>query len=267
MDTVELTNSINSFRKGNREYISNAFLSAQQLDDLLCKSDVCLKQSDDAILILLNKSEFYQGYFFARNLCSFITLIEKLDFSTKALLLDIIGKEKDVLATIKQLEMCGVKLYSVYIRMACNKICKFQESKSATILASKQEGPLIYNLLYDEFDHFDAHLPTLEDIDQSIKKSEITVIKSNDLIIGLAIFEWLGSRSLYLRELMVSKEFRGKGIADALLQHTLNQINDDVKVTLWVMRTNLPAIKRYKKYGFAEDGLIDYIMLYKGKDQ
>jgi ribosomal protein S18 acetylase RimI-like enzyme len=226
-----------------------------------------LEKTDDALIILLDNYEFYQGYFFARNISGFLKIKEKLNRYKKPVLIDIIGKEQDAFEIVKQLEQYGVKLYSKYIRMVCNNLCEFKESKGSVVLAKNEDSIAIYNLLYEEFDHFDAHLPMLSEIEHAITKDEITVIKNENKIIGLAFFEILGTRSLYLRELMVVKGFRGKGIANELLQHTLSKKNSNMKVLLWVKSTNVSAIKKYEKFGFIGDELINYIMIYKGEEK
>jgi GNAT superfamily N-acetyltransferase len=66
---------------------------------------------------------------------------------------------------------------------------------------------------------------------------------------------WKGKR-LYLEDLYVREQFRGKGIGKILL----NQVIDEAKVTqcsglMWqVLEWNEPAIKFYKKYNAQLDG-------------
>lgn len=61
-----------------------------------------------------------------------------------------------------------------------------------------------------------------------------------------------------IRALFVKREHRGRGIGDLLLRHMMSKINSNV--SLYVARSNWPAIKLYQRHGFhhARDFETDY---------
>jgi len=74
-------------------------------------------------------------------------------------------------------------------------------------------------------------------------------------ILGISLYymrysTWKGTR-LYLEDLIVTKEFRGKGIGKILFDHTVEEARHlGVGGMMWqVLDWNQPAIDFYKKYG------------------
>lgn len=60
-----------------------------------------------------------------------------------------------------------------------------------------------------------------------------------------------GRHGLYLEDLFVSPEFRGKGIGKALLQHLAKRCTDEglARFEWWVLDWNTPSIEFYKAQG------------------
>jgi GNAT superfamily N-acetyltransferase len=82
----------------------------------------------------------------------------------------------------------------------------------------------------------------------------------NQKIIGISLYyirysTWKGTR-LYLEDLIVTEEFRGKGVGKKLFDATVDEARQlGVSGMLWqVLDWNQPAIDFYKKYGAAVSG-------------
>lgn len=83
----------------------------------------------------------------------------------------------------------------------------------------------------------------------------LVAVDSEEKIIGISLYylrysTWKGTR-LYLEDLIVTEEFRGKGIGKKLFDETLEQARLlGVGGMMWqVLDWNQPAIEFYKKYG------------------
>ena len=83
----------------------------------------------------------------------------------------------------------------------------------------------------------------------------VAVDESNNLIIGISLYymrysTWKGLR-LYLEDLIVTEEFRGKGVGKKLFDATVDEARRlGVSGMMWqVLDWNQPAIDFYKKYG------------------
>ena len=66
--------------------------------------------------------------------------------------------------------------------------------------------------------------------------------------------------------LIVTKEERGKGIAEALLKYSLRRMPKEIKlVILAVAKENKPALSLYKKLGFEKYGFLKRASIVNGK--
>ena len=83
----------------------------------------------------------------------------------------------------------------------------------------------------------------------------LVAVTDEEKIIGISLYymrysTWKGLR-LYLEDLIVTEEFRGKGIGKMLFDRTIEEAEEmGVSGMMWqVLDWNEPAINFYKKYG------------------
>jgi GNAT superfamily N-acetyltransferase len=88
----------------------------------------------------------------------------------------------------------------------------------------------------------------------------LVAVNDTGKIIGISLWymrysTWKGLR-LYLEDLIVTEEFRGKGIGKKLFEETIGEARKlNVTGMMWqVLDWNEPAIEFYKKYGAEMDG-------------
>ncbi len=88
---------------------------------------------------------------------------------------------------------------------------------------------------------------------------EFLVAEFNHKIVGMSLCyyrysTWKGKR-LYLEDLIVTEEMRGKGLGESLLTHTIELAkNSNCTGLMWqVLDWNEPAIKFYEKFGVRFD--------------
>ena len=82
------------------------------------------------------------------------------------------------------------------------------------------------------------------------------VVEVEDEIVGMAIWflnysTWQGKHGIYLEDLYIKPEFRGRGYGKALLQH-LAAVCDERgygRFQWWVLDWNSPAIEFYRSLG------------------
>ena len=87
----------------------------------------------------------------------------------------------------------------------------------------------------------------------------LVAVADDEKIIGISLYymrysTWKGLR-LYLEDLIVTSEYRGKGIGKMLFDHTVQEAKElGVSGIMWqVLDWNEPAINFYKKYNAAFD--------------
>jgi len=269
----ELVAKINTIKRSNRNIITNAFFTAQQLKSMIDSNRVSVRISDEAVIILVEEEQLIRLYFYAANFDSLRQAKDMLtSYSGKAIIADIIGKKPGVVKLINELQKLNFFKYNELIRMSrlpqefIQLPQKFtQINISDIIVATPDKCNEIVNMLYAEFDIYISHLPTKEKILKSIANKEIMIAIHQGKVVGLTYVETLGERSKYIYQTVIDKDFRGKGIADRFLIYTFENSSKDTCFQLWVETDNHRSINKHKKYNFVADGLIDYIMIYKGE--
>jgi len=93
------------------------------------------------------------------------------------------------------------------------------------------------------------------------KHGRIFVMRNGPVIVGMVnLLTTLSARqgglAILLEDLFVRTEYRGQGVATALLQHAVGFARSigAVQITLFTDATNQRAIRLYQKQGFAKSG-------------
>ena len=92
------------------------------------------------------------------------------------------------------------------------------------------------------------------------KVAEAIVAFENETPIGYAIFypnfaSFRGQRGMYLEDIYLKKEYRGKGVGEMMLKHIakLARLRGFERIDFQVLEWNSPAIKFYEKLGAERD--------------
>ena len=264
----ELLGKIDLLRRGNKDFITNSFLPAKQLIDMIDSGEITAVTSSEGIIILLEEEkDLIRLYFHAANVeaLRYIPTLIPQNIN-KTVVADIVGKNPHAANLSAELEKYGFYKHNELIRMNRKNKEGVLGAASNVVLADADDVNEIMDILYREFDIYVSQLPTRKKLEEAVSKGEITIVAQQGMIAGLAYFVKLGERLKYLYQIAVRKNFRGRGIADALLTHMFENTAKDIVFQLWVEAKNSFAIRKYQKYSFVPDGLVDYIMLYKGSN-
>jgi len=129
--------------------------------------------------------------------------------------------------------------------------------------ATIQEVPIILNLIKDlaEYEKAPDEVEANEsDLVATIfaenPKVFCDVVDVDGEIVGMAIWflnysTWQGKHGIYLEDLFIKPEFRGRGYGKALLQHLAAICNERGygRFQWWVLDWNSPAIEFYRALG------------------
>ena len=129
--------------------------------------------------------------------------------------------------------------------------------------AKVEEVPIILNLIKDLADYETA--PDQVEANESDLIATIfaenpkvfcDVVEVDGEIVGMAIWflnysTWQGKHGIYLEDLFIKPEFRGRGYGKALLQHLAAICNERGygRFQWWVLDWNSPAIEFYRALG------------------
>jgi GNAT superfamily N-acetyltransferase len=130
-------------------------------------------------------------------------------------------------------------------------------------VATIQEVPIIWNFIKDlaEYEKAPDQVEANEsDLIATIfaenPKVFCDVVDVDGEIVGMAIWflnysTWQGKHGIYLEDLFIKPEFRGRGYGKALLQHLAAICNERGygRFQWWVLDWNSPAIEFYRSLG------------------
>ena len=129
--------------------------------------------------------------------------------------------------------------------------------------ARKDEAPIILKLIKDLAEYEKApdqveatETQILETIFAENPKVFCDLVEVDDQIVGMAIWflnysTWQGKHGIYLEDLFIEPDFRGRGYGKALLQHLAKICNERGygRFQWWVLDWNSPAIEFYRALG------------------
>lgn len=162
------------------------------------------------------------------------------------------------------LEKLGFIFYKKYIRkqLVIRDQFIFEESRKVES-ANSADTDKIYNLLYETFDIMSDHLVSRAELRDFVREEQVLIVKSGKNVTGVLLFETHGKKS-YLRALCVDSKFAGQGTGISLMANYIKRNMQSTKMFyLWVEDTNQVAKGLYEKLGYRDDGLKNYIYLYK----
>lgn len=90
------------------------------------------------------------------------------------------------------------------------------------------------------------------------------IFESEGEIVGYAELSYsfapeVGGKSIFVEEIFVCEEYRGRGIGHEFLEYVTSLVQGDIRrVRLEATRTNEKAIALYRKFGFKE---LDYMQM------
>ena len=129
--------------------------------------------------------------------------------------------------------------------------------------AVKEDAPIILQLIKELAEYEKAPnevIATTKDIEDTIFAEDPKVfcelVEIDGDVVGMAIWflnysTWQGRHGIYLEDLYIKPEFRGKGFGKALLQHLARICSERGygRFQWWVLDWNSPAIEFYHSIG------------------
>lgn len=128
--------------------------------------------------------------------------------------------------------------------------------------AVKEDAALIFDLImqlatYEKLEN--EVVTTVQELECHIfekQQAQVIIAEENGKPVGFALYffnfsTFLGKHGLYLEDLFVKAEFRGKGYGKALLKHLAKIAKEENcgRMEWWVLDWNAPSIEFYKSLG------------------
>lgn len=158
----------------------------------------------------------------------------------------------------------GFKAMGFEVRKSLVRMSKINETPEPVADASvydatKEDIPVLDELLHEHFDKYAEQLPTIEELNEFVELKHVIVKRTDDKIAGFIFYDQSPS-TLYLRYWLVNTEFRNQRVGSELF-HEYNRRGAACKRhMLWVVEDNENAIKRYEHYGYKNEAMKDYVL-------
>ncbi len=260
----EVTEAVNQARTNAAEYCSNFFPAMPKLQGWISHGELFCDRREGVTFLWRKDRGFWHLYFCAANPAVLHqTMVAPPRLGTEPIVLDLVGKEPALAGMMSRFETAGFHIYSRLLRMARLVPWAAPTSSAApdsrVVVAGPQDCQPIQDFLLRSFDCRAEQIPTPYEVEAAIEARQIRVLRGAEQLAGLLFFETQGFSSL-LRYWVVAPEFRAQRFGAALMRCYLAEQPSVRRFLLWVAAANSEAISKYEHYGFAPDGLVDYVM-------
>lgn len=246
--------------------LTNCYIPCHEILDKIAIHEIYCFCYEGIVILIHPMNGIHKLYYFLSDLDILISGVERN-------IQEDLGKYRDLVGTVVArlpdknvhvLEKLGFAPYKEYIRkQMISKNRDRCDIERIAEIANASDLNDIYQLLYGTFDIMSDHLLSKEELYTFLELSQVLKVRIDGALAGVLLYETFGKKS-YLRSLCVSEEFIGKKVGLTLLEEYIKKNQERTKLFyLWVESTNDRAIRLYDRFGYKDDGLHEYIYLYK----
>lgn len=266
LNNRELQQEIVNIKTLKKGYITNLFLEQGKIERLIEQKKLEIETGNEFVLIFRRNTGFTNVYYAASSKEAMSSRLVELGKEEELYVLDIIGKDPEIITDIDFFEQNHFHKYTHLNRM---NILKGNEDNDISFttdihvqMAQISEAANIERELKKHFDAVAEQLPEKEDVISWIENGGLYLYKENEEILGIVIFEINGTTS-FLRYWFVNPLHRDKKIGSKLLNQFFYRSRECKRLLFWVIGSNTNAIERYKHFGFKSENLYNYVITNK----
>lgn len=246
--------------------LTNCYISCHEIMDKIAMHEIACFCYEEMVILIHPMDGIHKMYYF----------LAQRDILTSGLTRNIrenLGEFQNLVGTmvarlpeknVEVLEELGFVPYKEYIRkQMLSQKREWCDTAQIVETATVDDIQDINQLLYGTFDIISDHLVSKEELGTLLGSCQVLKVCVDGTLAGVLLFETFGKKS-YLRSICVAEEFIGKKIGLTLLEEYIKRNQESTKLFyLWVESTNERAIYFYDRFGYKDDGLHEYIYLYK----
>lgn len=259
----EVFNAVQKVKAGAPAFCTNFFPAQKKLEGWIQHGELMSECRDGAAFLFKKDRNLQRFYFCAASVGMLQREIANLPvLKTDPVVTDLVGSETALDEVMKSLEAVGFRRYSHLQRMA-------RASRPITASASGADAPVVFaeaadsrailDLLESSFDRYADQVPMLYEIDAAIEAKQVLTIKYDGGLAAMLFFETQGFTST-IRYWVVADQFQSRRLGASLIRHYFATQSAVRRFILWVVATNENAVKKYRHYGYAPDGLVDHVL-------
>lgn len=256
MKSSDIFSKISLIKRGKRNYYdSNVFSVPEEIDHVIF--------NEHALVYLWNDKGVRRVYFAANDAEALQPLLKEMPSKSG---IEIIGKQLNH-ETETVILNAGYRLFETYARASIYNLRedvyknipdKYKGIDIWDIIqyAERKHAQDIYDLLYDTFDPFTSHLPSLDQILEDIDHRNVVVVIENGHVAGFIIFKVIG-RKVYIEQIIN----RGRSVyMHALYMGVLEKaMADGINIAYtWVKEGNERAYALMRRFNYQWEGIKNF---------
>jgi hypothetical protein len=260
----EVFDLIQQVKAGAPAFCTNFFPVRGKLEGWIERGELTAEIHEGAVFFLKTDRDFKHLYFCAAEATALAREIGVAPCAkNERLALDLVGNEASLKEMVEVLESAGFRRYQRLERLARPgqpTLAPGNPEDPAVIPAEPGDRKAISELLERSFDRYADQLPAAHEIESAIRDRQIVLVKCEGELAALLFFETQGFSST-IRYWVVSEAFRARRLGSVLMRHYFAAHSAVKRFVLWVMGTNDDALRKYRHFGYAPDGLIDHVLV------
>lgn len=261
----EVLEHISNFR--NRGcFITNFYPNEEEMSAWIENGEFFSLEVEDFSCFFVHKTETAAFvYFFVKKLDDLkhaFSQIKQL-LESRVIAYDYICKNDEERNLIKKLSSsCGFELHTSLRRMSFVLKENVFEDEQEITFAEDEDIDCLLEMFNSAFNPVSERIPTKTQLKKYIEQKSVLVCKKQGQIAGFAVVE-IQKKTMYLKHLLTDLDFRRQGIAEKILKKAFFLSKGCIRFILWVIDTNISAIRLYKKFGYDFETVSNYTFVLK----
>lgn len=261
-DWAALQSRLGAVARDGPDYSTNLYATREQVDRWCMAGGIRVSGGDGAVLMTRADRDFHRVYHVARDLEALGAALAALPAETYVT--DLVGEAEKLEPVCAAYAVGGFGRHAFLRRMTRVQVPGSAEAGEAEV-AGPDQAPAVAAFLARLLDRYTEQLPDLDDLRQAAQAGRLLVVRRGAGLVGMLMYELKGQLA-HLQLWHVDAGTRGEGVGRRLMAAFLTRCAEARRIVLWVIGDNTRSIAIYRHYGFAEDRLIDRIMI-RHKDQ
>jgi ribosomal protein S18 acetylase RimI-like enzyme len=236
---------------------TNNYLLTSHYEELIASSKLFAARGNENLVLLAERNSSFQVYYFLNN------FDEEIKIKTiKPLMMEIVyrGELKRPNEILQYWEVNGFKTHLTRDNLSLtfkNKvdIGLINPDVQVKLASSDNEAKYAHDLFEKDLDIYTGDLKNQAEIEVYVANKNMLCAYYDGNLCGALQFE-IKNKIVWLGHIVVDSEYRGKGIANVLVEKylTMNETGLDTRYQLWVINNNAAAVNLYKRFGFVYAG-------------
>lgn len=257
---------VGTIRRLSSAYSTNLYADQASVERWCSSGRLQVLTADRAALFLRSDRDFYHLYHVAEDEGALFNALDGLAEGTYVT--DLVGKGPSFERLRATHVGAGFLAHTQLCRMGLADTGRAKvasDPDQAPEVAKLKHVPEILALLERILDRYSEQIPVLEELAEAVQYEQLLFVRCEGAIAAILLYEQKGQLA-HLRLWHVESFAQGAGIGRQLMAAFHARTAASRRKILWVKADNRRSIDIYRHYGFAEDGLLDQIMILdKGK--